>query len=142
MKDKYDIQALGVSQARTAEEYALSLPGGYADSPFPDDFVTTVLRHGAGGKWFGLLMLLPASKFFAEKEGKLWVFNLKIDPEDGYVYKEMFEDILPAYHMNKHLWISVLLTGTVPDEVLSRLILKSYMLTKKKERHQKEEREV
>lgn len=114
-----------------AEEYALSLPGGYADHPFENDFETTVLRHGIGGKWFGLLMRVPLNRFFENRTGVVWVLNLKCAPEDSIVWQELFSHILPAYHMNKRLWISVLLTGDVPAQTLEKLIYKSYLLTKK-----------
>ena len=112
-------------------EFALSLPGAVADQPFEDDFETTVFRHGEGGKWFGLLMNLSKRRVGIEDDGIVDVLNLKIDPEESYAVREMFEGILPAYHMNKRHWISVILDGSVPLEFCEILIEKSYGLTKK-----------
>jgi len=45
-----------------------------------------------------------------------------------------FPDILPAYHMNKQLWITVRLEGSVPRETLELLLKMSFDLTNKKKR--------
>ena len=112
--------------------FALTLPQAVADKPFEEDFDTTVLRHGAGGKWFGLIMNIPKKRVGIEEDGMVDVLNLKIDPEESYVVREMFEGIIPAYHMNKRHWISVILNDTVPMEFCEILIQKSYDLTEKK----------
>jgi predicted DNA-binding protein (MmcQ/YjbR family) len=112
--------------------FALTLQQAVADKPFEEDFDTTVLRHGAGGKWFGLIMNIPKKRVGIEEDGMVDVLNLKIDPEESYAVREMFEGIIPAYHMNKRHWISVVLNDTVPMEFCEILIQKSYDLTKKK----------
>ena len=112
-------------------EFALSLANAVADQPFEEDFETTVFRHGEGGKWFGLLMNLPKRRVGIESDGMVDVLNLKIDPEESYAVREMFEGIFPAYHMNKRHWISVILDGSVPMDFCEILIEKSYGLTKK-----------
>ncbi len=113
-------------------EFALSLPHAAADQPFEDDFETTVFRHGAGGKWFGLLMNVSKHRIGIDEEGTVDLLNLKIDPEESYAVREMFEGIIPAYHMNKRHWISVILNGSVPMDFCELLIEKSYDLTRKK----------
>jgi predicted DNA-binding protein (MmcQ/YjbR family) len=113
-------------------DFALTLPGAVADMPFEDDFDTTVFRHGEGGKWFGLVMNVEKSRVGLPGEGKVDVLNLKCDPEEGFIVREMYEGIIPAYHMNKRHWISVLLGGSVPMDFTERLIEKSYDLTDKK----------
>ncbi len=115
-------------------EYALALPGAVEDHPFEDDLVTTVLRHGMEGKWFGILMKVQKRRVGIDEDGAIDILNLKIDPEESYAVREMFEGIIPAYHMNKRHWISVLLNGSVPAEICEVLIGKSYDLTKKKVR--------
>ena len=122
----------GIGKMRDAVmEFALSLANAVADQPFEEDFETTVFRHGEGGKWFGLLMNLPKRRVGIESDGMVDVLNLKIDPEESYAVREMFEGILPAYHMNKRHWISVVLDGSVPMDFCEILIEKSYGLTKK-----------
>ena len=113
-------------------DFALTLPGAVLDKPFEDDFDTTVFRHGEGGKWFGLVMNVEKSRVGLRGEGKIDVLNLKCDPEESFIVREMYEGIIPAYHMNKRHWISVLLGGSVPMDFTERLIEKSYDLTDKK----------
>ncbi len=113
-------------------EFALSLPNAVADHPFEDDFETTILRHGMEGKWFGALMKVGKRRVGLDEDGLIEILNLKIDPEEAYAVRELFDGIIPAYHMNKRHWVSVLLNGTVPTEFTSLLIEKSYDLTKKK----------
>ena len=113
-------------------DFALTLPGAVADMPFEDDFDTTVFRHGEGGKWFGLVMNVEKSRVGLPGEGKVDVLNLKCDPEESFIVREMYEGIIPAYHMNKRHWISVLLIGSVPMDFTEHLIEKSYDLTDKK----------
>ena len=43
-----------------------------------------------------------------------------------------FESVVPAYHMNKRHWVSIILDGTMEDEEIIRLIEESYDLTGKK----------
>ena len=113
-------------------DMALALPGAAADQPFEGDFDSTVLRHGATGKWFGILMKAPRGKVGLEGDGAAEILNLKCDPLVSYGMRREYPDILPAWHMNKQLWITVRLEGGVPEETLALLIRMSYDLTAKK----------
>ena len=73
--------------------------------PWLDTPNHTTFKHKNNKKWFALIMEIPYEK-------------LKIE-----------EGILPAYHMNKEHWITVLLDGTVPKERICELIDISYELT-------------
>ena len=65
------------------------------------------------------------------------MINLKID---DMFFRDMLireSGIMPAYHMNKMHWITVLLDGTVPEDNVFQLIDMSFMATasaKKKEK--------
>ena len=111
---------------------AAALPGAHADKPFENDFETTVLRHGEGGKWFGLLMHIPACRIGGAGEERIWVVNLKCTPEEGFALRETFPAIRPAYHMNKLHWLTVLPAADVPEELIRDLIQSSYALTDKR----------
>ena len=113
-------------------DMALALPGATSDMPFNEDFDSTVLRHGDTGKWFGLLMKVPRGKVGLGGEGMAEILNLKCDPLVSFGLRQVHPDILPAWHMNKQLWISVRLAGRVPDELLQALIRMSYDLTARK----------
>ena len=115
-------------------EMALELPGTVADQPFEGDFDTVVLRHGQCGKWFGLLMKVSRERVGLAGEGTAEILNLKCDPLISYGLRQEYADILPAYHMNKQLWISLRLEGSVPEEVARTLLRMSYDLTKGKDR--------
>ncbi len=110
-------------------DMALALPGTTSDMPFEEDFDSTVLRHAATGKWFGLVMKAPCRKVGLDREGRTDVLNLKCDPLVSYGLFLQYPDIVPAYHMNKQLWITVRLEGSVPEETLALLIRMSYDLT-------------
>ena len=90
----------------------------------------TTFKHTNNKKWFALIMDVPFEKLKIEKKGIVDVINLKNIPEMiGSLRKE--KGILPAYHMNKEYWISVLLDGTVSKEKICELIDLSYELTNK-----------
>ena len=114
--------------------FALSLEGAAADKPFPEDFDTTVLRHTDTGKWFGIIMHISGNKVGLSPDIKVDVMNVKCKPEDTFTAREISSGILPAYHMNKKHWISILLNGTVEMELTEALLENSYELTKKKRR--------
>ena len=114
--------------------FALSLEGAMADKPFPEDFDTTVLRHADTGKWFGIIMHISGNKVGLSPDIKVDVMNVKCKPEDTFTAREISSGILPAYHMNKKHWISILLNGTVEVELTEALLENSYELTKKKRR--------
>ena len=113
---------------------ALELPGSAADTPFEGDDISTVLRHGDTGKWFGLVFRAPRNRVGLTGEGAADILNLKCDPLVSYGLMREFRDILPAYHMNKQLWITVRLEGSVPRETLELLLKMSFDLTNKKKR--------
>lgn len=114
-------------------DMALALPGATSDMPFDEDFDTTVLRHGLGGKWFGILMKVPRDRVGLDGAGMAEILNLKCDPLIGFGLRQSYADILPAWHMNKQHWISVRLEGDVPEDTLETLIRMSYDLTGKRQ---------
>ena len=92
-----------------------------------------VFRHESkgkkSGKWFCLFMWLDGDKFDLKKDEKIAVLNLKCDPELATILHD-FKGILPAYHMNKKHWISVIL-NVLPKSQVADLIDESWNLTKK-----------
>ena len=107
------------------------LPSTYADTPWEGDFYSTVLKHG-GGKWFGVI--LKASPNYLKSYGlpveNNEVLNLKCPPDlREFLCEQHKGKILPAYHMNKIHWISVVLSSDVPEEDIKQLIRLSYDMT-------------
>ena len=123
------------TQKEKVMKIALSLPLAVADKPFEDDFDTTVFRHGEAGKWFGIVMKVDKRKVGIDSDGKTDILNLKCDPDESFIIRELYESIIPAYHMNKRHWISVILDGSVPDDFMERLIEKSFDMTNKKQKN-------
>lgn len=96
-----------------------------------------VFRHSDNHKWFALVMEVGRDKLGLSAGGDVDVINLKID--DPFFKDVLLKEdgILPAYHMNKFHWISVLLDGTVAWEKVYELIDMSFAATasaKKKEK--------
>lgn len=100
-----------------AVSFGLSFPGSYRDEPFHDANWTVIRRHGSRRIFLCIY----------ERHGQIWL-NVKCDPEWGQVWRNAYEAIRPAYHMNKEHWISIILNGTVPDSEIKRLIIESYEL--------------
>ena len=109
---------------------------GKADYPFEGDFHSAVLRR-TNGKWFGVLLRAP-EKYFVQcgvvSNGDKEVLNLKCPPDLQPFLRARYKGVLPADHMNKNHWISVLLGSDVPDEELLKLIDLSYELTENRRR--------
>jgi len=111
---------------------AAKLPGTVMDSPFEENFDTVVLRHGIGGKWYGLVFKAPCQKIGLNRDGEADIVNFKCDPVVSYGLIESYDAVIPAYHMNKYHWISIVLEKGVPTDVLEMLMSMSYDLTKPK----------
>ena len=96
-----------------------------------------VFRHNDNKKWFALVMEMQRDKLGFSGTEYVDVVNLKID---DMFFRDMIireNGILPAYHMNKMHWITVLLDGTVAEEKIFELIDMSFLATasaKKKEK--------
>lgn len=54
--------------------------------------------------------------------------NLKCDPNDAIGYREIYECVIPGYHMNKKHWNTIILNGTMEDDILKEMIDDSYNL--------------
>jgi len=57
--------------------------------------------------------------------------NLKCDPNEAIVLRDMFESVIPGYHMNKEHWNTVILDGTIPESEIKIMIDESYRLVVK-----------
>ena len=120
------------NERKSIIEYALSLPCTGADNPFEGDFDTTVLRHTDTGKWFGIIMNICGNKVGLDSDIRVDVLNVKCKPEDTFTAREISSGIIPAYHMNKKHWLTILLDGSVPNEQIAQILNISYELTKKR----------
>lgn len=87
-----------------------------------------VLRHNDNRKWYAVLMDVPGEKLGLSGQGILAVLEVKCDPRLAGSLR-MEAGILPAYHMHRDNWITILLDGTVDFNQVQFLLDQSYMLT-------------
>ncbi len=107
--------------------YALDAWGTTPDHPFSDDLDTAVLRHPRTHKWYALFMTIPRRRLGLFGDDKIEVMNIKCSA-DTLATLLGSEGFHPAYHMNKSHWMTVLLDGTVPTEMIEELVMESYDL--------------
>ncbi len=105
---------------KTREEaltYGMSFPDTYQEAPFHDP------------NW-QLVRVKKSKKAFLwtyEKDGYINI-NLKVDAEWRDLWRKTYKAVLPAYHQNKEHWNTVVLDGSIPDDVIKRMIAESYDL--------------
>lgn len=99
-----DIEAL--------RSYCMAKPGTTEGFPFDE----TTLVFKVMGKMF---LLTPLDESGLR-------FNLKCDPERSVELRAAHPCVLPGYHMNKLLWNTVIVDGSVPDKTLLEWIDHSY----------------
>lgn len=94
-----------------------------------------VFRHKDNKKWFALYMSVRRDRVGLEGDAEVDVVNLKID--DAVLHDQLIHEagIVPAYHMNKRHWITVVLDGRVPEEQVLSLVDVSFSATSKKRKN-------
>ena len=55
-------------------------------------------------------------------------FNVKCDPEKAEELREEYSSVIPAFHMNKKHWNTVILNGQIPLKQIREMIDESYRL--------------
>lgn len=88
-----------------------------------------VLRHKKSGKWYGLILNVPKTKLGLTGNENIEILNLKCEPELNNILRGQ-TGVLPAYHMNKEHWITIVLDSPFTKEEVYQLIDASYNLTK------------
>ena len=86
-----------------------------------------VFRRADNKKWFAIIMKISRGMLKIPGEGAVDIINVKTDNAE---FLCGVPGILPAYHMNKNNWVTVLLDGTVPIGNVKKLIEMSYNATK------------
>lgn len=97
-----------------ARSYLLGKPEAIEDFPFGPDVAVMKIR----GKMFATL---------AGKDGVVRM-NLKCDPHEALILRDIFDAVLPGYHMNKRHWNTVVLDGSIPPGEVERMVDSSYSL--------------
>lgn len=101
-----------------AINFCKTLGNVYEDYPFRDDN-WTIMRHRVSKKMFAAIY---------ERKEKIWI-NVKCNPNLTYMWRSSYASVVPAYHMNKVHWNSIILDGSVPDGDIKSMIADSYDLT-------------
>lgn len=95
-----------------------------------------VLRHANNKKWYALVMNVSKDKLGFDSTQEVDVINLKCEPQMAGSLR-MTEGILAGYHMNKENWITVLLDGSISEEMVCMLLDESYALTLNQKKRKK-----
>jgi predicted DNA-binding protein (MmcQ/YjbR family) len=64
----------------------------------------------------------------ARLESPVLQFNVKCDPEKAIEWREQFAAVQPGYHMNKKMWNTVTVDGSISGRILRQMIDDSYQL--------------
>lgn len=107
-----------------AEKYGDGLEFLWKD--LPD---AAVLRRADSKKWYAVFMTVERRRLGFNEEGKTEIADLHALPEDIQKLTDG-KKFLPAYHMNKKHWITVILDAA-PAEEICEMLDKSYALAKK-----------
>jgi predicted DNA-binding protein (MmcQ/YjbR family) len=110
-----------MKEKREAIDFCLTYKNVYEDYPFRDKN-WCVIRHRENKNVFAWIF---------EKDGKVFV-NVKCEPEWTAFFRGAFKSVLPAYHLNKEHWNSIILDGSVPNSEIEKMIGESYKLTAEK----------
>ena len=95
-------------------QLALKKPEAYEDFPFKLDVAVYKVR----GKMFATLSRVQG----------IWNMNLKCDPNQAQLLREIYDAVIPGWHMNKKHWNTLLLDGSIPENEIQYMIDHSYML--------------
>ena len=106
-----------VINLKTINKYLLSKKATTSGYPFDE----TTLVFKVINKMFALI---------TEDKNPLRI-NLKCDPEEAQLLRGIHKSILPGYHMNKEHWNTIILDGSLPDDMIYKLIDDSYSLVVK-----------
>lgn len=97
-----------------ARNYLLGRPEAWEDYPFGP----------------GVAVIKVLDKMFATlgTEDGVARMNLKCEPNEALMLRDIFDAVLSGYHMNKRHWNTVLLDQSIPRGEIERMIDNSYAL--------------
>ena len=114
------------------DTYATPAEHLWADTP---EF--SVFRHPSSKKWYAIIMTVRSDRLGLPGEELVDVMNVKCGAiMTGSLLSQ--KGFLPAYHMNKNYWISILLNESVPDDQIAPLLELSYDSVAPKRKRKKE----
>ena len=96
-----------------------------------------VFRHSDNNKWFGIIMDVSRDKLGLDGDDRVDIIDVKVG--DPFLRDMLIQQpgYLPAYHMNKGSWITVMLDGTVSFEDVCGMVDEGFMATASKAKKEK-----
>lgn len=111
--------------SQLAEKYALTKPFTAVDYPFGEEVKVFKVKN----KMFATLALgTGKEKDTAGKMAGYFCMNLKCEPSEAEMLRDIFPSIIPGYHMNKAQWNTIILDGSIPQGEIERMIDSSFNL--------------
>jgi predicted DNA-binding protein (MmcQ/YjbR family) len=92
-------------------DYCLQKPGTTEGFPFGEETLVFKIAE----KIYLLIGLTNGNRF-----------NVKCDPELAIELRERYPEVIPGYHMNKKLWNTVYMDGSLTRKQLCEMIDHSY----------------
>jgi len=103
----------------------LAKPETAQDFPFGPEVEVYKVKE----KMFATLALGTGNeKDTGSKMAGHYCMNLKCDPEEAEMLRDIFPSVIPGYHMNKKLWNTIILDDSIPQGEIERMIDNSFML--------------
>ena len=101
--------------------YSLTVSETCVDYPFADKKYgeCPVIKHKNNKKWFAIFM----------KVGNDEYLNVKTNPDYSDILRNSYDYIIPAYHMNKEHWNTIIINRNVDKDLVKELVQLSYELT-------------
>ena len=124
------------SQRERITQYIQDTYGSQAEYLWADSPGNAIFRHPASKKWYAALMRVLPEKLGLAGEETLNVMDIRCSTiMIGSLLST--QGFLPAYHMNKNHWISIILDGSVPDKEITPLLELSYdsVAPKRRKKH-------
>ena len=106
------------------QDYLLSKPEAFVNYPFGDGVEVYRVKH----KMFGFLSLGKETEKSDSKMSGHYYINLKCEPDEALMLRDIFPSVIPGYHMNKRHWNTVILDGSIPQGEIERMIDNSFKL--------------
>ena len=103
------------------EKYIHKKYDALQEYPWADAPSYTTFKHKDNMKWFALIMNVRGEEYL----------NIKTNPEYSELLRKTYDYIIPAYHMNKEHWNTIILSDKCDKDLVGELLELSYELTKK-----------
>ena len=99
---------------RAVKTYLVGKPEAVEDYPFGPEAAVFKVKN----KMFAILGR------YQDRD----IVNLKCDPNEALMLRDIFDDVIPGYHMSKTHWNTIFIEGDVPTKEIKRMIDRSYTL--------------